>query len=393
MDGGIILPADVIAHVGSFMDINARLNCVASSTALASINYGLTQHEVRVRPAGPDLRTHLPFIKRIKPSCTELWVRFDGLDAEPEEATLDCISAASSFANSAFSSGTHAVFSKCSADAVQRALPAFGRWQLSELHVSLRKQDAFTPGLVAVLLALIRGGCVMDLSLVLWNEQADVLSNAELARAVRSSVNIVVDAPCSLPVNLEQVGHVRSLALTMSKPVAVRAPQNLTFLNTFFSPDEDGGHNPLLESFRARSRMERVIMGDMSGDSGRGCVDLLVALKGLLPATCEFYYYGGTCNVYLVHTLRMMREVHASIGVAYYAGDDEFLVSRAIQLLLPGIPCICPKRVEEAPAELKALGTLADVHSRMSPEVQRTWFWLPLVANTICQSLEGGGLT
>lgn len=385
----MVLPADVIAHVGSFLDINTRLACVAASaTALASINYGYTHHVVRMRSAGPDLRTHLPFIKRIKPSC-KLDVRFEGLDDVMEDATLASVQQASDFANAAFAAGRRAIFSNCSVDAVKRALPAFGRWQLDELHISLRRHDAFTPGLVAGILALVHGGGVKDLSMVLWDGQADVLSNAELARAVRSSVDVNVTSYSSHPVNLEHVRHVRSVTLSTRQRVAVRAPQNLTLIHMclLWRPDEDG--NPLIDSFRGMcqnsSRMERVIMEDVAVGcgpqwaSGRHWLANLTALKGLLPAACEYYYGGETCNPYVFPTLRELRDVHARVGLAYHAGDDEFLVSRAIQLLLPGIPCICPAGVEERiPAELQALGTLTDVHSRMSPEAQRTWFWLPL---------------
>lgn len=379
------LPEHVLAYLGRFMDPKTRKNCMEVCRTMSAINHQYIHHCLILKN-NMNMASHIPYITYIKPLCTDIIVS-NAPAEEMDASTLASIYQVAQLANTTFSKvRIHLIISNTTTLLATAFLMAFQHWRIHELTIELVENEIFSPELILMIPNLSWTSPNAGLNLTLLNDQIGVLNNQEFMSLVQNKLKIKMTGSHDFTLNLSHVGHVKNTILNMSGVYncTITSPQNIVHL--LLSDILNTTANELCQSFQGIARDQMRMAEIWIHVETRSLVniafyDVMKVLTDVLPSTTKYFYFGGCDNPWMVSFLLRMRTM-ADVGILISEDQDEYLVSRIIQRLIPGIAC---KRPALDPVDLagqtgyKSTMTLAQIYNLMSPGIQRVWYWLPFV--------------
>lgn len=362
----------LISRIGTFLPYNDRLRCLETSKLFKSINNNYKFHKINVCKQ-PDLVTHLPFLKKIKPLLNDLYINCRDQTLALSAQYQQDIHCMENYVNTMFSDVEITLkFERCSNEFIQTMLSVTKSWRNLNIDVSFNPTEIVFPEL----LQLLQQRSIIQLCINI--AQLPLLDDSNLMKCVsKIHLNIERSDNKLIVVNTEHLLHMTCVQLTTNANVSLTHPENITRCVLYDMVWEE--EHPLLQEIKQmRGSVLRVTMMEYT-DAVKTCHvrnNFWYKIIMNAPKNSEIYYVVNIKNACIIPMAKKMSLIGGDRFALLYDNDDEFILSKMVQHFVPNVEAWATTSFVKG-VYVKEGASLAELYSLMTSDVAKdVWSWL-----------------
>jgi hypothetical protein len=377
------LPDHVLAHVGSFLDINSRLHCTAAAKMFQCIHHSYNAHTVKLNKS-PNLETHLPYIKLLKPRCEiiRFFVETDDISC----TTIDGLQSVTEYVNTHFQECIVSI-KYTSMHIIEKVLDAIKHWKCKILYIIFNSRGTISEQL----LTLIRWHTSMCQEFHFWitTNQLSILKDTTITPKLK---HVMIDickpeyvySPICVYTHL--LDHASICLRTNYDNIAISKPENIERIEIYdMIQDYDRDWSRLLKSFKnmgaSRSKLKMLVDLDNNKKEQSGPKHVLsnfwYTFFDIIPKqNVQFGFLMSHDKLAALSLIRVMcKRIGANNVVVFYRNKEECLAAKVVHHFNPGlsVKALESHQHDEMAAQHMSLNA---IYQEMSDYQKLVWCWL-----------------
>ena len=388
------LPQELITHIGRFLPLKDRWQCLLAAKCFQSINYHYTHHTVVFKDPAvqtKEFASICKYVHRVKPKCTTLGLAFRNL-VDVQEIDLEGITRAAY--RYAFFKVTLTIV-HCDPQIIARILNVFQPWALEDVLVHFEQIHTLTTECIDALEQLQTA----SLRLVLQDLHLSILNYPLIMRKI-SIIEMLVYNRSTRFVELKHLDKAETVVIqihTKAADLDIRHAYNLThlYISDMIWELLDDTH-ALSTSFiryypkfkvQPTLKLKAVHFGETTTDVKMSHVYEnfwysfieTVSKSPTAPANPPITFYYST-HMYNCHTVSMLKKMLQKgakcIGYEYH-DNNTYLLSKVFQHIIPDLRTkVLLKTHTYSPPPAWESMDYKEVFKHLTEDARDKWHWI-----------------